>query len=138
MSKTIEFGAFINGADGTRLAQAQATARSLGVQVTADGSPMTGTGGPGAPVKVTVTLPAGTALNTEAVQQGVDAFDALLRDNERLTDYALVKDNGVLTEVVSLLTAEVKSVAQPAPARFAAPAPAAPAARRRPRFGRRW
>lgn len=137
MSKTIEFGAFLNGTPSQdRLHRAQAAADSLGVQVRADGSRFSGVGRAGDPVKVTVVVPSETVLTTEAIQRGVEEFDALLNDDERLTDYALVRDNGVLTEVVSLLTAESKSVAAPAQAR-----PVQQAQPERPRrrvFGRSW
>lgn len=129
MTTTIEFGAFIEDADADRLDEAQGVARSLGVQIHADGSSFAGTGSAGDPVKVTVTLPAGTSLTTAMVAQGRDALDNLLDGDERLTDYALVKQDGTLHSVVSLLTGESKSVAQPVVQQQEAPA--APAAPRR-------
>lgn len=129
--QTIEFGAFIEDANADRLSEAQRVARSLGVQISADGSTFAGSGSAGDPVKVTVTLPAGTSLTTAMVAQGRDALDNLLDEDERLTDYALVKQDGTLTGVVSLLTGEAKSVAQPAAAATQQAAPAAPAAPRR-------
>ncbi len=125
MSKTIEFGAFIESATGDRLAAAQSAARDLGVTVTADGSNF----GPSEAVRVVVTVPEHTILTTDLVAQGRDRFDALLQGDERLTDYAVVKQDGVVTQVVSLVTGDVKTVQQEA--RAAAPAPAAPAAPRR-------
>lgn len=131
MTKTIEFGVFVEDADEGRLAEAQSVARSLGVSLTADGSVFAGHDGDG-PLKVVVNLPAGASLTADAVRQGRDRLDALLVDEERLTDYALVKEDGVLTQVVSLLTAGVQSVSSP---QAPAPAPAAPAA---PAAPRRW
>lgn len=128
MSKTIEFGAFLTGTPThNRLASAQATARSLGVSLSADGSRFAGQGSQGDPVKVTVAVPAGTQVTPAVVARGRDALDALLSNGERLSDYALVKDNGVLTQVISLLTGEVKAVqqeARPAPAQAPRQAPA--------------
>lgn len=129
MSTTIEFGAFVESATGTRLAEAQRVARDLGVSVNADGTRFAGTGSAGDPVKVTVVVPAGTTLTPALIRQGRNAFDDLLDGNERLTDYAVVKQDGVVTQVVSLLTAESKTVNVPSAA--AAAAPAAPARPRR-------
>lgn len=131
MTTTIEFGAFIEDANADRLSEAQGVARSLGVQIHADGTSFAGSGSDGDPVKVTVTLPAGTSLTTSMVAEGRDALDNLLDEDERLTDYALVKQDGTLHSVVSLLTGESKSVAQPVQAPVQAEAPAAPAAPRR-------
>lgn len=135
MSTTIEFGAFVQSAHAGRLADAQRVADDLGVTVQADGSRFAGSGSlaGGDPIKVTVTVPAGASLTPALIREGRNAFDDLLSGNERLTDYAVVKQNGVITEVVSLLTAETKSVAQPVTA--SAARPAAPAAPARPR---RW
>lgn len=134
MSKTIEFGAFINSANEDRLSQAQRVARDLGVTLSSDGSPFAGSG-PAAPVKVVVALPQGTTVTPEDVKTGRDALDAILTDGERLTDYALVKDDGVLTSVVSLLTAGVQSVPRAAsPAVRQGSADAAPT----PARPRRW
>lgn len=127
MSKTIEFGAFLNGVpNATRLAQAQRVASDLGVTVSANGTRFAGAGQGGDPIKVTVAVPDDTVLTTEVVAQGRDAFDALLSKGERLSDYALVKENGSLTAVVSLLTGEVKTVAAAPRVAAAAPASAAP------------
>lgn len=131
---TIEFGAFVQNASAGRLSAAQAAARSLGVSVSADGSRFAGSGQAGDPIKVVVTLPGGAALTAEAIKQGRAAFDNLLTGSERLTDYALVKnDAGQITQVVSLLTAASAPVVVQAPARPATrpAAPAAPAAPRR-------
>jgi hypothetical protein len=132
MSKTIEFGAFVASATADRLRAAQQVASRLGVQVASTGSRFAGTGQSGDPIKVVVTVPSETVLTPEVVAQGRDAFDELLNPGERLTDYALVKDNGSLVEVVSLLTAESRNLAQRV---ASAAAPAAPAAPARPR---RW
>lgn len=130
---TIEFGAFVENASASRLSEAQAVARSLGVNVSADGTRFAGSGQAGDPIKVVVSLPQGASLTPEIVKQGRAAFDNLLRGSERLTDYALVKNaSGQITEVVSLLTAASAPVVVQAPARAAAPAaPVAPAAPRR-------
>lgn len=130
MSKTITFGAFITSATEDRLTEAQRVADELGVTITADGSPFAGSGH-GAPVKVTVIVPDGAVVTTENIMVGRDALDAILTDGERLTDYALVKDDGVLTEVVSLLTAESKVVGARTPV-------SVPAAEIQRRKGPRW
>jgi hypothetical protein len=122
MSKTIEFGAFVNSASESRLREAQRTAESLGVTVTADGS----TFGPSEAVRVVVNVPQGVSLTPEVVARGRDEFDSLLEGDERLTDYAVIKDNGVLTQVVSLVTGDIKTVQQEVRAAAPAPAPAAP------------
>ena len=127
MSKIIEFGAFLSGVPThARLRQATDAAADLGVTVQADG----GRFGPTEAVKVQVVVPDHVALTPEVVAEGRDKFDALLAGTERLTDYALVKQDGVLQQVVSLITAEVKTVQQEARGRAAspdaAPTPAAP------------
>ena len=125
---TIEFGVFLNDVNEDRLTEAQGIARSLGVSINSDGSPFAGRGDE-APVKVVLSAP--TVPSAEQVRLGRDRLDALLEDDERLTDYAVVKNQaGQVTHAISLLTAEVKPVAGP----VAAPA-AAPAAPARPR---RW
>jgi hypothetical protein len=126
MSKTIEFGAFVNSASESRLREAQRAASTLGVTVSADGSNF----GPSEAVQVTVTVPDHVVLTPEVVAQGRDQFDSLLQGDERLTDYAVVKDNGAVTQVVSLITGDVKAVQQAPVGRAAspdaAPTPAAP------------
>jgi hypothetical protein len=125
MSKTIEFGAFVQDASARRLSQAQQVADDLGVTLHADGSRFAGSGAAGDPIKVTVTVPDGTALSAANIRQGRDALDDLLSNGERLTDYALVKQDGALVQVVSLLTAGVQDVpVRPVAAPAAVPAPA--------------
>lgn len=107
MSTTIEFGVFIEHADQARLDAAREVASRLGVTVSADGSRFAGSGSAGDPVKVTVSVPEGVEITEAVVAEGRDAFDALLREGERLTDYAVVKADGEVVQVVSLLTGEV-------------------------------
>ena len=130
---TIEFGVFLDDVDEGRLTEAQGIARSLGVSLNSDGSPFAGRGDE-APVKVVLSAP--VVPSAQQVRMGRDRLDALLHDDERLTDYAVVKDNaGQVTHAISLLTADVKPVAQASVAPAAAPAaPARP--RRWSPFGR--
>lgn len=105
---TIEFGAFISESSAYALRQdAQRVARDLGVTISADGSRFAGSGALGDPYKVVVTLPRGTEITESQVTEGRDRLDALLSGNDRLTDYALVKEDGRLVAVVSTLTGEI-------------------------------